>query len=75
MDTMEELDIKCPEGYGDARLTFFLKEHVSGGFVDKRIVYKLECDIQDSLLKQSKKCGFSCENTQQYKTFRKRLEL
>jgi hypothetical protein len=74
MDDKEELEIECPEGYGHAILSFFLREHIAGGIVDKRIVHALECDIQDSLLKQNKNCGFRCENSSQFKSLKNSLE-
>ena len=75
MNSRETLDIKCPEDYGTAKLTFSLKEHVSGGVVDRRAVSKVGCDIQDRLLKQGKNCDFSCKDTQEYRTFKRNLEI
>jgi hypothetical protein len=54
MNNREKLDIKCPEDYGTAKLTFFIKKHVSRGVVDRRIVSEVGCDIQNCLLRQGK---------------------
>ena len=71
-DDYAHLTIDCPEGHGEAALTFHVLEHTSSRgreiIIDHRAVNQVDCDVQSSLLRNGKKCNWSCRETEEYKS-------
>ncbi len=75
---MPYLEMECPEGHGDTTITVTLKDHSSSrgpGIVDRVAILRTECDIHDDLLEQDKNCNWSCKETEEYRQFKKSVEV
>ena len=73
----EYLEMECPEGFGDATITFTIHLHSSSrrgaNIIDAKKIAQVECDLHDDLLKQGENCGKTCETTIAYKQFVQRI--
>jgi len=71
-DDYAYLSIDCPEGHGEAELTFHILEHTSSRgreiIIDHRAVNQVDCDVQSSLLRRGKNCNWSCSGAEEYKS-------
>lgn len=71
-DDIEYFSIDCPEGHGEAEITFHILEHTSSrgreSIIDHRAVNRVDCDAQSSLLRQGKNCNWTCKGTEEYKS-------
>ena len=70
----EYASLVCPEGHGAAELTIHVLEHTTSREkkerVDTHAVTQVDCDVQSSLLKNSRNCNCSCRETPEYKTIK-----
>jgi len=70
----EYASLACPEGHGAAELTIHVLEHTTSrekkARIDTRAVTQVDCDVQFSLLKNSRNCNCSCRETSEFRSIK-----